>query len=146
MKVNSPQIPVWLVLSTPMSSFSTVTILRDYFFHLSLAVDILADVCSKHSLYLLHKHFMGSLQHKLQHCLDIEDAFYFSVAQISALVASVYVYFSSTCLWKCSSIGQWCTAWWNIPWDTQEELLKLSVHWYDLKGKHECFCNMHKHL
>lgn len=89
MKVNSPQIPVWLVLSTPMSSFSTVTILRDYFFHLSLAVDILADVCSKHSLYLLHKHFMGSLQHKLQHCLDIEDASYFSVAQISALVASV---------------------------------------------------------
>lgn len=72
-----------------MSSFSTVMIVRDYFFHLSFAIVTLADVCCKHSLYLLHKLFMGCLQHKLQHCVDMEDASYFSVAQVSALVTSV---------------------------------------------------------
>lgn len=74
---------------TRIISSSTVTVVRDHFFMSLLDTVMLAGVSCKHSFDLLYRLFMQSLQQNLQHDVEVEDTFYFYIAQISMLVTYV---------------------------------------------------------
>lgn len=73
-----------------MISSSTVTTARDHFFMCLVDIVMLAGVCCKHSFNLLYRLFRDSLQHRLQHDVEVEDTSYFFIAQISMLVTYVH--------------------------------------------------------